>query len=263
MAIVDDLIYDVGLHNGGDTGYYLQCGFRVLAIDANPAMIELAKKTYGEALSAGRLTLINKAISDKTENRTFWVSDQSEWSSFDQSIAKREGVHAEPISVQCGLFSEILQTHGVPYYLKIDIEGSEDFCIKGLSAVKERPYYVSWESTYPRGVDQLRALRDLGYTRFKIIRQTDFLPVLGPPWSTSELLNSLYFRGRKKMLIKLGQWKPFPMGTSGPFGHATPGNWVAWHEMARRWRDYCELWLRDDDDPLGVWFDFHAARQLA
>jgi hypothetical protein len=28
--------------------------------------------------------------------------------------------------------------------------------------------------------------------------------------------------------------------------------------MARRWRDYCELWMRDDVDPLGVWFDFHA-----
>jgi FkbM family methyltransferase len=260
MAIADDLIYDVGLHDGGDAAHYLQCGFRVLAIDANPVMVEAAKKNFSEALSSGRLMLLNKAIFDKAENRTFWISDHSEWSSFDQSVAKRKGTHAEPISVQCELFSEVLHTYGVPYYLKIDIEGSDDFCIAGLADVKDRPRYISWESTYPRGVDQLRALRDLGYTRFKIIRQTDFLPVLGPPYSRPELLNSLYFRGKKKLLNKLGRWNQFPVGTSGPFGDATPGGWVAWHEMARRWRDYCELWMRDDVDPLGVWFDFHAVR---
>jgi hypothetical protein len=70
MAMADDLIYDVGLHDGGDTGHYLRCGFRVLAIDANPVMMELAKKNYSEALLSGRLTLLNKAIFDKAENRT-------------------------------------------------------------------------------------------------------------------------------------------------------------------------------------------------
>ena len=34
-----DLIYDVGMHNGDDTAYYLHKGFRVIAIDANPAMV--------------------------------------------------------------------------------------------------------------------------------------------------------------------------------------------------------------------------------
>jgi FkbM family methyltransferase len=260
MAIADDLIYDVGLHDGSDTGHYLRSGFRVLAIDANPEMIESATKTYGEDLSSGRLTLLKKAISDKAETRTFWVSDHSEWSSFDESIAKREGTSATPISVQCEQFSEVLQTYGVPYYLKIDIEGSEDFCIAGLAKVKDRPRYTSWEATYPRGIDQLRALRDLGYTRFKIIRQTDFLPVLGPPYSRSELLNSLYFRGRRKLLRKLGSRNLLQTGASGPFGDATLGGWIAWHEIARRWRDYCELWMRDDPDPLGVWYDFHAVR---
>lgn len=52
-----------------------------------------------------------------------------------------------------------------------------------------------------------------------------------------------------------------PMGTSGPFGNDTPGRWVSWHEMARRWRDFCELWLRREADPISVWFDFHAARE--
>jgi FkbM family methyltransferase len=260
MTISEDLIYDVGLHDGRDTGHYLRRGFRVVAIDANPTMVELANRTYGSAIASGRLTLLNTAVADKAEDRTFWVSDNSEWSSFHAYIAQREGTHAEPILVHCTLFSEILQTFGVPYYLKIDIEGSEDFCISDLAKIRDRPRYISWESTYPRGVDQLRAVRDLGYTRFKIIRQTDFLPVLGPPYSRSEMLNSFYFRMQRKLLHKVGRWPQLPLGSSGPFGADTLGGWMAWHELARRWRDFCERWLQNGADPLGVWFDFHATR---
>ena len=36
--MVPDLIYDVGMHNGSDTAYYLHKGFRVLAIEANPVL---------------------------------------------------------------------------------------------------------------------------------------------------------------------------------------------------------------------------------
>ena len=35
-----DLIYDVGLFNGDDTAYYLYRGYDVVAIDANPVMID-------------------------------------------------------------------------------------------------------------------------------------------------------------------------------------------------------------------------------
>ena len=33
------LIYDVGMHNGDDTAYYLRRGFRVVAIEPNPALV--------------------------------------------------------------------------------------------------------------------------------------------------------------------------------------------------------------------------------
>jgi len=40
--MVSDLIYDVGLHNGADTAYYLHRGFRVVTIDANPVLTTAA-----------------------------------------------------------------------------------------------------------------------------------------------------------------------------------------------------------------------------
>jgi FkbM family methyltransferase len=259
MAIREDLIYDVGLHDGSDTAYYLRRGFRVVAIDANPVMVELARKTLSESVASDRLVLLNIAIADKAEERTFWVSDRPEWSSFDESIAKRKGTNAKGIRVQCELFPKILEQFGVPHYLKIDIEGSDDLCIKGIAQFKDRPRHISWEATYPSGIDQLRAIRDLGYTRFKIIRQNDFLPVLGPPYLTySDKLNFLYWRAIRKIRRIAGRWEERPVGSSGPFGEGTLGRSFPWHEIARRWRDYCERRLRDNFDIVSVWFDFHA-----
>src|SRR5262245_29983141 len=118
MAMKEDLIYDIGLHDGSDTAYYLRRGFRVVAIDANPAMVELARKTFSEFVSSNRLILLNIAIADKVEERIFWVSEQSLWSSFDESSAKKEGKRAEAIKVRCELFPNILEQFGVPHYLK-------------------------------------------------------------------------------------------------------------------------------------------------
>ena len=36
MTMQSDLIIDVGMHTGKDTLFYLQKGFRVVAIEANP-----------------------------------------------------------------------------------------------------------------------------------------------------------------------------------------------------------------------------------
>jgi hypothetical protein len=33
-----DLIYDLGMHRGGDTQFYLEKGFRVVAVEANPGV---------------------------------------------------------------------------------------------------------------------------------------------------------------------------------------------------------------------------------
>ena len=57
------LIYDVGLFEGEDTAYYLFRGYKVIAIDANPLMIERARLRFAEEISAKRLTLLNFGIS--------------------------------------------------------------------------------------------------------------------------------------------------------------------------------------------------------
>ncbi len=37
---VNDLVYDIGMNNGDDTAYYLSLGFRTVAIEANPELVD-------------------------------------------------------------------------------------------------------------------------------------------------------------------------------------------------------------------------------
>lgn len=40
MGVVEDLIYDVGFNRGEDTAYYLRKGYRVVAFEANPDLVQ-------------------------------------------------------------------------------------------------------------------------------------------------------------------------------------------------------------------------------
>ena len=41
-----DLIYDVGMHQGEDTDYYLKKGFRVIAFEAEPNLVASCQKRF-------------------------------------------------------------------------------------------------------------------------------------------------------------------------------------------------------------------------
>ena len=140
-----DLIYDVGLFDGGDTAYYLFRGYRVVAIDANPLTIEKATARFTREIQDGRLTLLNTGVSRVAGEATFWISDVPEWSSFDREIASRRGIGHSAIQVPTAPFTQVLEKYGIPHYLKVDIEGNDGLCVEALKG-GALPKYVSVES---------------------------------------------------------------------------------------------------------------------
>lgn len=57
-----DLIYDVGMHTGEDTEYYLKKGFRVVAFEANNELVEENKKKFSKPIAEGTLVIVEGAI---------------------------------------------------------------------------------------------------------------------------------------------------------------------------------------------------------
>jgi FkbM family methyltransferase len=208
MAVMkcDDLVFDVGMHRGEDTERYLAQGFRVVAVEANPALVDLATRRFADAIASGRLTIVGGAVAEEPGMVEFAVFDEhTVWSSMDRKFIARNlamGQRCHTVEVPAVRFVDLLTEHGVPRYLKVDIEGSDMICVRALHEVTERPDYLSIESavTSPRSgavieavFDELAQLWTLGYRAFKFVDQTRI--------STEA-------------------------GSSGPFGDETAGRWT-------------------------------------
>lgn len=287
MVYCPNLIYDVGMNNGDDSAYYLSRGFRILAIDANPILVEQAAKRFERDIKAGRATLLNIGISDDEGDLPFWICDtNSDWSSFDKAIASRDGSPHHRIAIRCRRFQSILQEFGVPYYLKIDIEGSDIHCLRDLSVTSDLPEYISFEKSKRCVNESLAILARLGYTHFKLISQMNHLPVQYPPTKEQtsyeralKLLQSRNFLvrvfrklgGRRFLRRQLVQSRSrngwvFALGSSGPLTEELPGKWQSYEEILKtynRANSACSVgepsifWKTTAES---FWADFHAKR---
>lgn len=246
--MVEDLIYDVGMCDATDTDFYLKKGFRVVAIEANPALARQAAERFSAAIASGRLTVLNLVISESDDRVSFYVSRTNPgWSTalagFAESMATRRGGRFETIEVESRRFESILEAHGIPYYLKVDIEGADLLCLRALGSFSDRPKYVSiempnrhdWEALSQHHYEDLCHLFLLGYRGFKIIDQRFRSSVTLPRPAREGQYVAHEFRGQ----------------STGPFGEETPGGWLSFEQIVPIYRAALSRL-----EP--AWFDLHA-----
>lgn len=159
------LIFDIGFNNGDDTAHYLAREFEVLAVEANPELVEAGRKRFADAIAAGKLRLLGVGIGAAAGSAEFYVNrTEDKWSSFVPELGQRGGSFstvAVPITTLSALFAD----YGTPFYVKIDVEGYEWICLKDLTA---RPQYVSVEAHH---LEYLALLYTKGYRQFKVVNQ--------------------------------------------------------------------------------------------
>ena len=223
----DDLIIDVGMHDGTDTAYYLAKGFRVVAVEANPALVTAAEDRFSAEIGRGQLTIVAAAIAETRGSVPMAVADDMTiWSSIDPGFIQRNiGVDYRYVEVPTITFSDVLAEHGVPYFLKVDIEGNDMLPIWALHEVDARPRFVSIESSVtghkPEFADvfeELTRLCTLGYRRFKYINQGRLSRIKLPREPREGAYVDFRFEGH----------------SSGPFGRETPGRWLTAREALAR-----------------------------
>jgi FkbM family methyltransferase len=266
-----DLIFDVGFHRGEDTDFYLKKGFRVVAVEANPALYGAGTERFRSDIESGRLTMLNVAIADEDGPVRFFVNSRAtEWGTIRAEFAARNtelGAQSREITVPGVRFERILGEFGVPYYLKIDIEGADLLCLQGLARMKERPTHLSLESSktsWSALLAEFAHLRTLGYRRFKVVSQ-EGVPQQRCPHPARE---GRFVEHR------------FTRGASGAFGEEAPGEWLSEKDAIARYRRVflqyrlfgdCGwltertlrrpvLWRLIKYLPRADWYDTHATR---
>ena len=274
----EDLIYDVGLHNGDDTAFYLHRGYDVIAVEADPSLIAAARERFAKELDAGRLSLVHAGIADRAGSATFFLCEgKSEFNSFDRANATKQGHACREIEITCRTFASILEEFGTPHYLKIDIEKFDRHCVADLNRL-DLPRFLSCELT---DTDQIEQMAGLGYDAFKLVWQGHHRAVEDETrtftawaerrlqqfargaWLMSKLRSARDRAGRAlaRLLRKGGLLPPenswgwkFRHGSSGPFGEDAPGEWIDRDEALFRW-----LALRRKHGE-NFWVDVHATR---
>lgn len=175
---VNDLIYDVGLHRGEDTAFYLAKGYRVVAFEADPALVDACRRRFETALRDGRLEIVEGAIATRQGRSMMFYRDpdQSMWGTTDPAWVQRNAsvARCQALSVPTVDFSEHLRRTGVPHFMKIDVEGADRGCIEALLDQPSTPGFLSLESdktNFEALVDEFDLLARLGYDRFAVVQQ--------------------------------------------------------------------------------------------
>jgi FkbM family methyltransferase len=263
-----DLIYDVGLHKAEDAEFYLRKGFRVIAFEAEPKLIAFCRQRLKEFVDNGQLTIIEGAIVspeglDAGQKTVHFYTDpfNSSWGTVLSNWAERNArlretrlrnmpneTSSSVIEVDAVDFPHAIRKHGVPYFMKIDIEGCDLVCLNALCGFKERPTYISIESdkTSFKNIErEIELLAELGYTSFKAVNQAK-VHLSHSPQPPKE---GKYVSHR------------FEHGSSGLFGSELEGKWRSKREILRQYR-FIRLgyFLFGDDGVMFIKSKFRGAR---
>ncbi|MEN9229287.1 MAG: FkbM family methyltransferase [Thermostichus sp. DG02_5_bins_236] len=226
---INDLIFDIGMHKGEDTNFYLKRGFRVIAFEANPDMVAFCEQRFKSFLEDGKLTIIFGAIVEsndlipKQETVKFYKNNSlSVWGTVCADWAERNvhrGTTNTVVEVPVIKFIEIIQKYGMPFYMKIDIEGCDMICIKALKHFQIVPNYISFESSktsFSQIEAEIKILSELGYLSFQAVEQSSI------PHTQKWISECIEYT--------------FEEGSSGLFGTELPNPWKTKEEVLTQYK---------------------------
>ena len=227
------IIYDIGANNGDDIPYYLKKADVVVAVEANPELCRQMQGRFSSEIQQGRLVIENCVLTSEDQGETvpFYLHKTNHVLS--QFLPpKYNSENFERVLLSGKSVSQLFEEYGLPYYVKIDVEGYDHILLLSLFNRNITTQYISAES---HSIEVFLLLTSLGgYNLFKIV-------------DGNSVVNE--YRNHLIKTIDGEEVYSFPFHSAGPFGEDVAGNWI---------NSAC-LFRRLQSEGLG-WKDIHAKK---
>lgn len=207
------IVYDLGANNGDDIPYYLLKSDIVVAVEANPALCEAINEKFKAEIEAGRLIVENCIVTDKAASDAvdFYIHKSNHVLSQLPQPAPGYLMMFEKVTLPAKAISELIDRHGQPYYIKIDIEHYDAQILRALFSAGIFPPFISAES---HSIDVFALLvAQGGYSAFKMVDGGSVSKVYS---------NRLIVCDNERKQVKFS----FPFHAAGPFGNDVDGSWM-------------------------------------
>jgi len=154
------LIYDVGANKGNKVKAFLKMGFTVIALEPEKKSLSTLRYRYSKNK---KVTLVEKAVSDKEGKLTIHIAEarsglntlSDKWvgslEDTEENRWHKEHAFRNSYEVEVTTLKELFNKYGVPYYLKIDVEGFEINVIRGMD---KAPAFISFETNLPEFLEE-------------------------------------------------------------------------------------------------------------
>jgi FkbM family methyltransferase len=275
-----NLVFDIGLNNGDDTAYYLELGYRVVGVEADPVLASRCIRRFANEILQERVRVVNAGVLKEAGEFIFYRNLRDEgWSSFQSEKGKAGGMWEE-LKIPCITTGQLIAEHGKPFFMKVDIEGADIQTLHSMTPATA-PAYISLELNCADPT--LEILIDRGYSAFKFVNGETYRPTapifdyeigwrllrkIGrhAPW-VRNTIGKLPERLRPKSEYD-PQGKHSPDGylfgpyCSGPFGEQAAGSWLTCDAALRWFGDLKNAYRRAAKENT-FWWDVHARHSLA
>jgi FkbM family methyltransferase len=188
-----DLVFDIGAHVGDRIAAFRRLGARVVAVEPQPALVTTLKLLYGRdrAVTIEPVAVGNREgtieLRLNVDNPTVSTASAAFVQAADGAPGWEGQAWTRTIHVPVTTLDALIARHGMPAFIKIDVEGFEAEALAGLT---RPPRALSFEfTTIQREVAAacIERCAALGYARYNAMLGERHAWIL-PDWASAEAI---------------------------------------------------------------------------
>lgn len=154
----EDLIFDIGANHGQKTDIFLRLGARVVAVEPDESNQEVLRQKFLKLRTVRKpVVVVGKAVGDARTVETMWIDApgsakntlSQKWVETLREDESRFGAKldfAQRREIETVTVEDLINAHGTPFFIKIDVEGYELNVLRGM---RRTVPYISFEVNLP------------------------------------------------------------------------------------------------------------------